>query len=269
MGNMWPSYIFHESDESEDVCMYGDYCVIKFLSKGSCGDIVLARKTGTVQDLYTLKIVPLKYYPETQILQDLRGVPNVIQYVEHFELDADLVIVYKYCEGVELFDFLVENGSLPEERAKNIFRQLCVTMATVHSRGIVHRDLKPENIIIDKHDQITIIDWGFAFYPDRTTERRQCGSPHYACPEIITNTSTYHGPEVDVWSIGCILYAMLSSRMAFGDDYIPALFARIRRCEITYPSYFSEKVINLFQRIFVPNNRPTLKQILADPWLQN
>ena len=97
-----------------------------------------------------------------------------------------------------------------------------------HMEGIVHRDLKPENILLDENNNIKIADFGLAnFLEDGNFLDTSCGSPNYAAPEVISGRM-YAGPEVDVWSCGVILYALLCGRLPFDDENIPALFRKIK-----------------------------------------
>ena len=254
---------------------YDDYHIVKPLRTGSCSETSLVTK-GNDPKQYVLKVIPChgqyaKYSQEVDVLCDIQGLPGVAQYVEHFEDDDNIIIVYEYCDGMELFDYLLEYGPLSESDAKEIFRQLCVTMDTVHKRGIVHRDLKLENIIIDKNKRITIIDWGFAFYPQKTTERISCGSPNYASPELITLSKdkevSYDGPELDVWSLGCVLYIMLTKKMPFNEIVVIDLFTKIRTCDLFYPGTLPEEAVDVLKQIFVRENRCSLEDILISQWL--
>lgn len=238
------------------------YIPQRILNGGSNSKVIVAKKRGD-EKLYSLKTVTANS-SEIKILQDIKGVDNVVQYVETF-LEKEYIVVYEYCHGVELFDYINANGPLDEILAKKIFRQLCSAMCAVHNKGIVHRDLKPENIIIHQGN-VTILDWGYAFYPAETDVRSFCGSPAYASPEII-NAKHYDGPEIDVWSLGCILYVMLAAKLPFEAEAIPDLFEQIRSCSVTYPNYFSKQIINLLEQIFIVDDRITIKKILDCEWL--
>lgn len=252
-------------------CTYDKYCGIRYLSNGSYGRVILANKSGQPNQHYALKIIPKSTHKantnEISILKDLKGTAGVVQYVEDFETENDLVIVTEFCEGQELFDYLTDQGSLPESIAKHIFQQLCTAMSIAHKKDIVHRDLKPENIIIYQHN-VTIIDWGLAFYPSKTSERSHCGSPCYASPEVLAPDSKYDGPELDVWSLGCVLYVMLTAYFPFDDDYIPRLFKKIRECTVDYNN-LSEEAADLLRSIFTLENRASITEVLNDRWLNS
>ena len=117
---------------------------------------------------------------------------------------------------------------LPEVEARRFFQQIISGVEYCHNHNIVHRDLKPENLLLDEHNNIKIADFGLAnWLVDGNFLDTSCGSPNYAAPEVISGRM-YAGPEVDVWSCGVILYALLCGRLPFDDENIPALFRKIK-----------------------------------------
>ena len=144
----------------------------------------------------------------------------------------------EYVSGGELFDYIVKKGrvrvffrthaQLSENEARHFFQQLISGIEYCHKHNVVHRDLKPENIILDEYNNIKIADFGLAnLLEDGNFLDTSCGSPNYAAPEVISGR-LYAGPEVDIWSCGVILYALLCGRLPFDDENIPALFRKIK-----------------------------------------
>lgn len=241
----------------------GKYRFTSYLSKGSFSQVALGEKDGKQ---YILKIiVSPKSNPaeEIKLLKMIRDCPGTPRYVEHFNYYEDVVIVTEYTKGRELFEVLSTGGSFVESEALEIFRKLCETMACVHSKGVAHRDLKPENIIINLDTlDVTIVDWGLAFDYINNRTLRWCGSPNYAAPEMVSELE-YVGPEVDVWSLGIILYTLVAARLPFPDEYPPALFKKIRRCEVNYNVRgITPLVEEILRKILVRQERPTLAQVL-------
>ena len=118
-------------------------------------------------------------------------------------------MVMEFVPGGELFDFIVSNGRLSEPRARTMFQQLISGVEYCHQHMVVHRDLKPENLLLDADQQLRIADFGLSnVMKDGDFFKTSCGSPNYAAPEVISGR-LYAGPEVDVWSCGVILYALL------------------------------------------------------------
>lgn len=244
-----------------------DYKIEKTLSIGPNGTVYKASKDG---ELYTLKVMNKKspQCSEADILQKLQGINGVPEYKTHYEDSHNIVIVTKFITGIDFYNYLNKSDILPKVHVKKIFVQLCTILQRAHSRGIIHRDIKPENILIDQDNTVYIIDWGLGFEPAKTALRKSCGSPNYASPEAVRGVK-YNGPELDVWSVGCVLYTALTKRMAFEDDYIRALFTKIKRCQVDWNDrHLCPKEINLMKKIFVLENRIDISGILNDEWLR-
>lgn len=116
---------------------------------------------------------------------------------------------------------------------------------------VVHRDLKPENLLLDSDKNIKIADFGLSnMMLDGSFLKTSCGLPNYAAPEVITG-KLYAGPEVDVWSCGVILYALLCGKLPFDEETIPSLFKKIRECSHTFPNHVSQLAKDLISKILV------------------
>lgn len=132
----------------------------------------------------------------------------------------------------------------------------------------MHRDLKPENLLLDADNNVKIADFGLSnAMVDGEFLRTSCGSPNYAAPEVISG-SLYAGPEVDVWSCGVILYALLCGSLPFDDESIPNLFKKIRGGMYSLPSHLSEMARDLIPRMLVvdPMKRITISDIRYATW---
>lgn len=128
--------------------------------------------------------------------------------------------------------------------------------------------MKPENLLLDEHNNIKLIDFGLAnIMKDSQALKTACGSPNYAAPEVISGRS-YGGVEVDIWSLGVILFAMVCGRMPFDDDSMPALFNQIKEGKYQMPNYISSDVEDIINRMLQPNpvKRITMREIKDHPW---
>lgn len=171
---------------------------------------------------------------EIQFLKILRH-QHIIKLYEVISTPSDIIMVIEYAGG-ELFQYIVDNGRLPESEARRFFQQIISAVECCHRHKIVHRDLKPENLLLDEFLNIKIGDFGLSNrMVDGDFLKTSCGSPNYAAPEVISGR-LYSGPEVDVWSCGVILYVMLCGRLPFDDDYVPSLFTKINStCSLLTP----------------------------------
>jgi 5'-AMP-activated protein kinase catalytic alpha subunit len=190
---------------------------------------------------------------------------------EVIDTPTDIFVVMEYVSGGELFDCIVSKGRLSEDEARRLFQQIISGVEYCHAHRVVHRDLKPENLLLSEDNSIKIADFGLSnLMRDGEFLRTSCGSPNYAAPEVISG-SVYAGPEVDVWSCGVILYALLCGNLPFDDEHIPNLFKKIKNGIYTLPGFLSEGSRDLIPRLLVvdPMRRYTIEDIRRHPWFLN
>jgi len=148
-------------------------------------------------------------------------------------------IVLELCEGGDLFDQMrqMKNERVEESKAASITCKLARALKYLHEHHVVHRDLKPENILLTKEGRIKITDFGLAHYlklPDSFHIMHTCcGTPHYVAPEVLGSED--YGIQVDFWSLGVILYIMLSGYQPFNSKSIRAMYGMITRGQYRFP----------------------------------
>jgi len=197
--------------------------------------------------------------------------PHIIRLYEVLDTPTDIFLVNEYVSGGELFDYIVSKGRLSADEARNFFHQIISGVEYCHFQKIVHRDLKPENLLLDASLNIKIADFGLSnLMRDGDFLRTSCGSPNYAAPEVISG-HLYAGPEVDVWSCGVILYALLCGSLPFDDESIPSLFKKIKSGMYSLPTHLSQLAKNLIPRMLEvdPMKRITIPEIRLHPWFQH
>jgi 5'-AMP-activated protein kinase catalytic alpha subunit len=197
--------------------------------------------------------------------------PHIIRLYEVVDTPTDIFLVNEYVSGGELFDYIVSKGRLSADEARNFFHQIISGVEYCHFQKIVHRDLKPENLLLDANLNIKIADFGLSnLMRDGDFLRTSCGSPNYAAPEVISG-HLYAGPEVDVWSCGVILYALLCGSLPFDDESIPNLFKKIKSGMYALPTHLSQLAKNLIPRMLEvdPMKRITIPEIRLHPWFQH
>ncbi|CAI5464848.1 unnamed protein product [Closterium sp. Yama58-4] len=194
--------------------------------------------------------------------------PHIIRLYEVIETPADIFVVMEYVKAGELFDYIVEKGRLLEDEARRFFQQIVSGIEYCHRNMVVHRDLKPENLLLDAKGNVKIADFGLSnVMRDGHFLKTSCGSPNYAAPEVISGR-LYGGPEVDVWSCGVILYALLCGSLPFDDENIPNLFKKIKGGIYALPHHLSAGARDLIPRMLLvdPMKRITIPEIRHHPW---
>ena len=197
--------------------------------------------------------------------------PHIIRLYEVIDTPSDIFLINEYVSGGELFDYIVSKGRLSADEGRNFFHQIVSGVEYCHFQKIVHRDLKPENLLLDENLNIKIADFGLSnLMRDGDFLRTSCGSPNYAAPEVISG-HLYAGPEVDVWSCGVILYALLCGSLPFDDESIPSLFKKIKSGMYSLPTHLSQLAKNLIPRMLEvdPMKRITIPEIRRHPWFQH
>ncbi|XP_019089245.1 PREDICTED: SNF1-related protein kinase catalytic subunit alpha KIN11-like [Camelina sativa] len=261
---------------SKKAMVLPNYRVGKTIGHGSFAKVKLAVHLATghrvaIKILNRLKLndseVDMKVHRETRILRLLKH-PNIIRQYEVIETPDYIYVVMEYVKSGELFDFIAENGRLPEDQARHLFQQIISGVEHCHHNGVVNRDLKPENVLMDTDCNIKIVDFGLSnVMEDGNVLKTSCGSPNYAAPEVIKGTP-YSGPGVDVWSSGVILYALLCGSLPFNDVKIQVLFDNIKRGSYDIPDHLSPLARDLIAKILMvdPLMRITIPEIRQHPW---
>ncbi|VDI05414.1 MAP/microtubule affinity-regulating kinase, partial [Mytilus galloprovincialis] len=208
-----------------------------------------------------------KLFREVRIMKMLDH-PNIVKLFEVIQTEKTLYLVMEYASGGEVFDYLVAHGRMKEKEARAKFRQIVSAVQYCHQKHIVHRDLKAENLLLDGDMNIKIADFGFSneFVPGNKLDTF-CGSPPYAAPELFQGKK-YDGPEVDVWSLGVILYTLVSGSLPFDGQNLKELRERVLRGKYRIPFYMSTDCENLLKKFLVlnPTKRASLENIMKDRW---
>uniref|UniRef100_A0A8C8GRD0 Protein kinase domain-containing protein n=1 Tax=Oncorhynchus tshawytscha TaxID=74940 RepID=A0A8C8GRD0_ONCTS len=194
--------------------------------------------------------------------------PHVLKLHDVYENKKYLYLVLEHVSGGELFDYLVKKGRLTPKEARKFFRQIISALDFCHSHSICHRDLKPENLLLDEKNNIRIADFGMASLQvgDSLLET-SCGSPHYACPEVIRGEK-YDGRKADVWSCGVILFALLVGALPFDDDNLRNLLEKVKLGVFHMPHFIPPDCQNLLRGMIEVDatKRLTLEQIQKHNW---
>ncbi|KAJ1719085.1 hypothetical protein LPJ53_006087, partial [Coemansia erecta] len=258
----------------------GDFTIVKTLGKGAFSKVCMAEHQST-KLMFALKFIMAKSpqggslekhntrIEREVMLLSLLHHPNIVRLYDVMLMPKYTMIVMDYNSGGELLHYVRRRGRLHENEARVFFRQIVSAMDYLHRNCIIHRDLKMENIMLDHENRIRIIDFGFAnvFSWDKLMNTF-CGSPLYIPPEIVRGIR-YTGPEVDIWSMGVLLYFMLCGCMPFESEDRKEVFYKIERGRFYMPPNLSKEAQNLIQHMLTvdPRQRITMKGIVEHPWI--
>jgi len=216
----------------------------------------------------------LNLLKEVKALEKLRD-KAIIKVKNAFLLDTNLVIIMEYASGGELGAYIKEKQRLEEQEALDIFIQLLHAVQHCHALGVIHRDLKLENILFadSLKKTIKVVDFGIAgFIINKTGDKSKAGSLKYIAPEIITEKNTEARASIDVWSIGCILFAMLCGCLPFNGKSSSEIINKIKAGSFEFPSNveLSESSKDLIKRMLVVDykKRITIEELWKHPWMK-
>ncbi|XP_017284500.1 serine/threonine-protein kinase SIK2 isoform X2 [Kryptolebias marmoratus] len=254
----------------------GFYDIERTLGKGNFAVVKLARHRITktevaikIIDKTQLDAVNLeKIYREVQIMKMLDH-PHIIKLYQVMETKNMLYLVTEYAKNGEIFDYLAKHGRLSELEARRKFWQILSAVEYCHNRNIVHRDLKAENLLLDGHMNIKIADFGFGnFFQPGEPLATWCGSPPYAAPEVFEGQQ-YEGPQLDIWSMGVVLYVLVCGALPFDGPTLPVLRQRVLEGRFRIPYFMTEDCEHLIRRMLVldPSKRLSLAQIKEHKWM--
>uniref|UniRef100_A0A182JZG7 Protein kinase domain-containing protein n=1 Tax=Anopheles christyi TaxID=43041 RepID=A0A182JZG7_9DIPT len=266
------------------------YHIGRTLGSGSFGTVYLLHDIITCLP-YALKIVKKQRYGmnlrgtssllnEANIMQKLDH-PCVIRMFQFMDDVGSISMVLEYMQGGDLLTRIMDNGFLPENTAKFYFYQLCHAIYYLHGEGITHRDLKPDNILLQDSNEYTLLkvsDFGSSKFQDSITFMRTiCGTPEYVAPEILESSGQkMYTCQVDVWSLGVVLYTMLSGLLPFGnmngkndaEQIMRGNFSMAQPVWRSGQSCRSKKLIYDILNVD-PNQRPSIEMLLESVWFRN
>lgn len=202
--------------------------------------------------------------------------PNLIRLIEEFRQDDCVYLIFEYCSGGDLSDYLETKRKISEQETLEVLRQIISGMLYLQTKSILHRDLKPQNLLLKPIDdetnvfpyQIKIADFGFAkkIEPDALSATI-CGSPLYMAPELFHHEK--YTCKIDSWSLGVIMYEMLVGKQPIPASSQYELFHNIQHHKIHIPKYLSEECRDLLMGLLrkKDKDRYTIQQANDHPFL--
>jgi len=238
---------------------FGRYIIEGTLGKGAFGVVCLARDTQ-LNRLVALKVPPEgrfaspgeveRFIAEARVAAQLEH-PGIVTVYDVFRDHDRIVIVQQYVPGQDLRRHLEQCGPLSGPRAAETMIAIADAVAAAHAKGIVHRDLKPGNILLDERNQPHVADFGLAVHDATRQASRgdRSGTPEYMSPEQVRGEIDRLDGRSDLWSLGVVLYEMLTGQRPFGGDRSPALFDRIEHDDPPPPRQVREDIPVELERI--------------------
>lgn len=255
---------------------FDEFQTVKIIGQGAFSVIILITDMIT-EETYACKVISKEYLIATKAVERFQrevtvfsklNHPNIVKLYRLVDDSANVYLIMEYCQNGDLYKFVSERGALTEAQARFYFAQLVSAVQHLHENGIAHRDLKPENILLDAALNVKLADFGFSNeVVENEMMKTQCGSPCYTAPEIIAGR-TYEGTCADIWSLGIILYIMLTGSIPWDTTNEAQLFYQIQTAKFHIPDKVSENAKNLINRMLVstPSMRLTATQIKSHPW---
>jgi serine/threonine protein kinase len=183
--------------------------------------------------------------------------------------------VQDYARGGDVFDRLAKRVSYTEKDARDLGVILLETMKEMHQRKIVHRDMKPENLLLKStmdDTSILLADFGFAKYVPEEGLKTRCGTPAFVAPEILVGKQ--YDTQVDMWSVGCLIYMLIGGYPPFQDETHRGLFRKIRAADFTFHDVYWNQVSLAAKQLITnlltvdPKDRLSAQQSLDSDWLE-
>lgn len=255
----------------------------KKLGEGKFGEVyeVIMPKTSHKRAVKVVKKSKLttqqdKIFMQTEMrIHSSLDHPHILKMFDHFSDRKYYYVVLEFMEGGELFERIVRDGSFSEKKAALVSRNICEALAYLHENKVVHRDLKPENLLLAHKDDDTslkLADFGFAAKCDEPLYAG-VGTITYIAPEILRGDA--YKTEIDMWSLGVILYSMLCGYPPFYGKNDEEMAKRIVHSRVGYIEEdwdkISEKAKNLVQQLLERDQKKRIKatEVLVHPWIAN
>lgn len=258
------------------------YAKGKFLGKGGFA------KCYEFTNLETEKVLAAKIIPKAslkksrhrqKLLSEIKihrslSHPFIVKFEHVFEDNENVYILLEMCTNQTLNDLCKRRKRLTEFETQYYIYQMVSALKYLHKNRVIHRDLKLGNLFLSDKLEIKLGDFGLAAKLDFDNEKRHtvCGTPNYLAPEVLSNR-VGHSYEVDVWSLGVVLYALVVGKPPFETPEVKMTYEKIRKGIYSFPEQISlsDNVKNVITKIFNldPSKRPTLDEISEHPFMNN
>jgi len=231
-----------------------DFELLTVIGKGSFGKVMQVRKKDDGK-IYAMKVLRKDTIIARKQVSHTKSEKNILMKIQHafivnlnyaFQTKDKLYMILDYINGGELFYHLKKEGRFAENRVKLYAAEIASALDHLHNLDIVYRDLKPENILLDSEGHICITDFGLSKQIESSEGTHTfCGTPEYLAPEVLKGQG--HGTAVDWWSLGTLLFEMLTGLPPFYAQNVNVMYTKILSGELKFPSYISDNAKSLLE----------------------
>jgi len=252
-----------------------DFDIGKPLGKGKFGCVYLARERET-KYICALKVlfksqlsragVEHQLRREIEIQSHLRH-PNILRLYGYFFDENRVYLILEYAAKGELYKVLQHEQRFSEERTSKYISMLADALQYCHTKHVIHRDIKPENLLLGNKGELKIADFGWSVHAPNNRRQTLCGTLDYLPPEMIEGSD--HDSNVDVWSLGVLMYEFLVGSPPFEAEGQTETYRRIAQVDLKFPPYLSADAKDLMSRVLVrnPKARLPLSECMNHPFI--
>lgn len=259
-----------------------DYELLEILGSGSFSVVYKAACPSyhnAESEFVAIKVIPKKKLSDDGDTERLKREVDTMSFLIHesivafhefFSDDDYYYLVMEFCPGGTVYQYISSGNHLRETQAATIFRQIVDAIAFCHEKNVAHRDLKLQNILITTFPNIKVSDFGLCSHITGDAKLHTfCGSPCYSAPECI-NHIDYDGKLADIWSLGVILYELVTNSHPWNVSNIPQMVQQISKAQYTIPSFVTSACADLIESMLKVNalERNDIESIMCHPWLK-